>query len=198
MLSTWVTFTCHPKTSKFLSYQWLTTNQLSVRKRRSPLPLSSAIFPTVRFLSPLLKNLRAKKYRWLLDTLQIVNFSTTSTTTKWWSMVVTSRDRRLSNRATSVVSFIQIEPPTLMRSYHSWKTLMRRTTGTHSLTRSIRLVVRKTDSEMVTVCWTATGMATLSVIASLLITTSTPMQAFLLPISGPATSEVNSSVRGKG
>ena len=81
-LLTWATFTCQPRTSKFLSYQWLTTNLLSVRKRRSLLPLSSAIFPQVHFLSPLLRNLRARRCMLWLDKLQLVNSLTTSTMTK--------------------------------------------------------------------------------------------------------------------
>ena len=177
------------------------TNLLSVRKRRSLLPLSSAIFPQVHFLSPLLRNLRARRCMWWLDKLQLVNSLTTSTMTKWWSMVVTSRDHRMSNRATSVVSSIQIEPPTRMRSCRSWTTLKRRTTGIPSPTRSIRLVVWKTGTgktSMVTVSWMATGMAMLTVRASLPITTSTPTLAYLLPINGLATSEINSSVSGKG
>ena len=200
-LLTWATFTCQPRTSKFLSYQWLTTNRLSVRKRRSLLPLSSAIFPQVRFLSLLLKSLRARRCMWWLDKLQLVNSLTTSTMTKWWSMVVTSRDHRMSNRATSVVSSIQTEPPTRMRSCRSCKTLKRMTTGIPSPTRSIRLVVWKTGTgttSMVTVSWMATGMAMLTVRASLPITTSTPTLAYLLPINGLATSEINSSVSGKG
>ena len=146
-LSTWATFTCHPRTLRFLSYQWLTTNRLSVRKRRSLLPLSSAIFPPVRFLSPLLKSLRARRYMWHLDVHQIVNSSTTSTMTEWWSMPIIFRDHRPSIKATSVASSIQIEPPTRMLSYRSWMTLLRRTTGTPSPTRSIRLLVRKTSSQ---------------------------------------------------
>ena len=177
------------------------TNLLSVRKRRSLLPLSSAIFPQVHFLSPLLRNLRARRCMWWLDKLQLVNSLTTSTMTKWWLMVVTSRDHRMSNRATSVISSIQTEPQTRMRSCRSWTTLKRRTTGIPSPIRSIRLVVWKTGkgtTSMVTVSWMATGMAMLTVRASLPITTSTPTLAYLLPINGPATSEINSSVSGKG
>ena len=129
--------------TKFLSYHWLTNIHLPVHKGRCPLLHSNATFPQVRFLCLLLRSLRARRYRWRQDMIQLVNSLTTITMTKC-SVVVTSREYRLSIRTTSVSS-IQTEQRT--RSYPSLMTLMIRITipmGTPSPTRSTKLVVRKT------------------------------------------------------